>query len=51
MKDIVKILVTGGAGFIGSALAEKLAEKKENLIVIVDNLVTGISEKLRKQTW
>ena len=46
MKEAVKILITGGAGFIGSALAEKLAEKKENHIVIVDNFVTGIPEKL-----
>lgn len=37
----MKILVTGGAGFIGSCLAEKLAEKKENFIVIADNLRTG----------
>ena len=27
-----KILITGGAGFIGSCLAEKLAEKPENTI-------------------
>ena len=46
VKEAVKILITGGAGFIGSALAEKLAEKKENHIVIVDNFVTGIPEKL-----
>lgn len=42
------ILVTGGAGFIGSALAEKLAENKENNIVIVDNLITGSLDKLPK---
>lgn len=36
-----KILITGGAGFIASALAEKLAEDKNHLIVIVDNLLTG----------
>ena len=41
-----KILVTGGAGFIGSALAIKLAEDKENLVVAVDDLSTGSSEKL-----
>ncbi|MDB0034859.1 NAD-dependent epimerase/dehydratase family protein [Amylibacter sp.] len=32
----MKILVTGGAGFIGSALINKLAEKKENSIIAVD---------------
>lgn len=36
-----KILITGGAGFIGSSMAEKLAENPDNLIVIVDNLRTG----------
>lgn len=40
-----KILITGGAGFIGSCLAEKLAEKPENTVVVVDNLRTG---ELRK---
>jgi UDP-glucose 4-epimerase len=43
---MAKILVTGGAGFIASALAEKLAEDKDNLVIIVDNLVTGQLEKL-----
>lgn len=41
-----KILVTGGAGFIPSCLAEKLAENKNNFVVIVDNLVTGSLEKI-----
>lgn len=41
-----KILITGGAGFIGSALAIKLIEDKENYIVIADNLSTGTYEKL-----
>jgi UDP-glucuronate decarboxylase len=40
------ILVTGGAGFIGSCLAERLAEDKTNHIVIADNLLTGEKEKL-----
>ena len=41
-----KILITGGAGFIGSALAEKLAEDKKNEVIIVDNLITGHLLKL-----
>jgi UDP-glucose 4-epimerase len=41
-----KILVTGGAGFIGSALAEKLAEDSNNSLVIVDDLSTGEVEKI-----
>jgi UDP-glucuronate decarboxylase len=36
-----KILVTGGAGFIGSSVAEKLAADKNNHVVIVDDLTTG----------
>lgn len=41
-----KILITGGAGFIASCLAEKLAEDKDNHIVIVDDLTTGQIEKV-----
>ncbi len=40
------ILVTGGAGFIASALVEKLAENPDYFIVIVDNLLTGSQEKI-----
>jgi nucleoside-diphosphate-sugar epimerase len=49
-----KILVTGGAGFIGSALAEKLILNNENYVVIVDNLSTGDLGKLPqlpKHNW
>jgi len=41
-----KILVTGGSGFIGSALAERLIQKSDNYVVIVDNLSTGDFGKL-----
>jgi UDP-glucose 4-epimerase len=41
-----KILVTGGAGNIGSALVSKLLTDKNNDIVVVDNLSTGDLEKL-----
>ncbi|MBI4929972.1 MAG: NAD-dependent epimerase/dehydratase family protein [Bacteroidetes bacterium] len=43
---IRKILITGGAGFIASCLAEKLAEQAKNNIVIVDDLTTGAIEKI-----
>jgi len=43
---MIKILITGGAGFIPSALAEKLAENAEHQIIIVDNLLTGSLEKI-----
>ncbi len=41
-----RILVTGGAGFIASCLAQKLADDPQNLVVIVDNLLTGSENKL-----
>lgn len=40
-----KVLVTGGAGFIGSNLAEELARKGAR-VVILDNLSTGFQENL-----
>ena len=41
-----KILVTGGAGNVGSALVEKLISNSKNYVVIVDNLSTGLLSKL-----
>jgi UDP-glucose 4-epimerase len=43
---MTRILITGGAGFIGSCLAAKLAENPDNLVVIVDNLRTGELKKV-----
>ncbi len=43
-----KILVTGGAGFIGSALVEGLATEKNNNIIIIDNYSTGSLTKIPK---
>jgi UDP-glucuronate decarboxylase len=42
-----KILVTGGAGFIGSHLCEKLLEKDHHVICL-DNFFTGRRENLNK---
>jgi UDP-glucose 4-epimerase len=36
-----RILITGGAGFIGSNLCEKLAEDSNNIIYSLDNYSTG----------
>lgn len=41
-----RILVTGGAGFIGSALAQKLSDDPDNLVIVMDNLATGNIKKL-----
>ncbi|KOY86897.1 epimerase [bacterium 336/3] len=41
-----KILITGGAGNVGGALAKKLVEDQHNFVVIIDNLVTGSIHKL-----
>jgi UDP-glucuronate decarboxylase len=40
------ILITGGAGNVGSAIANKLSENPNNYIVIVDNLSTGSLSKV-----
>ncbi|MBX2989428.1 MAG: UDP-glucose 4-epimerase GalE [Bdellovibrionaceae bacterium] len=39
----MKILVTGGAGYIGSVTVQKLREQKHD-IVVYDNLSTGVRE-------
>ena len=41
----MKILITGGAGFIGSHLAERLVEEG-NQVVVIDNLSTGRLENI-----
>ena len=43
---MVKILITGGAGFIPSSLAEKLLTYENHEIVLVDNLLTGKLENI-----
>lgn len=42
------ILVTGGAGFIGSSVVEALIDDADNFVVVVDNMQTGSKEKLPK---
>ena len=43
---MIKILITGGAGNIGGALARKLVENPNYFVIIVDNLSTGSKSKL-----
>ncbi len=44
-----KILVTGGAGFVGSTMADKLIDNPDNFVVIVDNLSTGNVKRLPEE--
>jgi len=37
----MKILITGGAGFVPSSTAKKLLENPDNFVVLVDNFLTG----------
>jgi UDP-glucose 4-epimerase len=42
------ILITGGAGFIGSHLADRLLDDGAGLVVILDNLFLGNLENIQK---
>ncbi|CAK9188313.1 unnamed protein product [Ilex paraguariensis] len=44
----LRILVTGGAGFIGSHLVDKLMENEKNEVIVADNYFTGSKDNLRK---
>jgi UDP-glucose 4-epimerase len=48
-REIPKILVTGGAGFIGSHLVEALLNREET-VRILDDLSTGRVENLKEAT-
>src|SRR5437763_10025753 len=43
---VTKILVTGGAGFIGSNLVRSLRERGDD-VVVLDNFATGSRDNLR----
>ena len=45
--SMARILVTGGAGFIASDLALRLAADPKNDVVVVDNLLTGDVVKVK----
>lgn len=48
------ILVTGGAGFVGSCMAERMISDPDNFVVIVDNMLTGSPKRLpsaKQNNW
>ena len=49
LREAMRVLVTGGAGFIGSHLAEHLLARGHE-VAIVDNLLTGKRENLPDNT-
>ncbi|KAJ8439895.1 hypothetical protein Cgig2_003961 [Carnegiea gigantea] len=44
----MRILVTGGAGFIGSHLVDRLMQNEKNEVIVVDNYFTGSKDNLRR---
>ena len=45
-----KILITGGAGYIGSHIVEKLVKINKN-VFILDNLSTGFKTLINKKLF
>jgi UDP-glucose 4-epimerase len=45
---MIKILITGGAGNVGSALAKSLVNSQNYEVVVADNLITGDLKNCRK---
>src|SRR5438105_2933953 len=45
-----KVVVTGGAGFIGSALVRGLLREGSRKVVVIDNFLTGREQNLR-EVW
>ena len=46
MRDLIKkrVLVTGGAGFIGSAVARRLINQSEHLVLVLDKLTYKVGK-------
>ena len=45
MGNILNVLITGGAGFVGSHLVERFISKNYN-VTVIDNLLTGSKKNL-----
>ncbi|KAL0729347.1 hypothetical protein Bca4012_025440 [Brassica carinata] len=48
LQSNMRILISGGAGFIGSHLVDKLMENEKNEVVVADNYFTGSKDNLKK---
>ncbi|KAF8369951.1 hypothetical protein HHK36_032020 [Tetracentron sinense] len=48
LQSNMRILVTGGAGFIGSHLVDRLMGNDKNEVIVADNYFTGSKDNLRK---
>ncbi|WP_107039467.1 NAD-dependent epimerase/dehydratase family protein [Brumimicrobium mesophilum] len=48
---MIKILITGGAGFIPSCLADELLKDPNNKVIAVDNFLTGSPAKISKSEF
>jgi UDP-glucuronate decarboxylase len=44
----MRILVTGGAGFIGSHLVDRLMESGTNEVIVADNFFSGSKDNLKR---
>jgi len=47
---VVKVLITGGAGFISSSLADRLLSYDNYEVVLVDNMLTGKIENIPRHS-
>jgi UDP-glucuronate decarboxylase len=45
----MNILITGGAGFIGSNLSRRLVKKVKNNVTLIDSLITGKASNVSKE--
>ena len=43
----MNVLVTGGAGFIGSNLIDELVKDSNNNVTVIDDLSTGTEDTIR----
>ena len=48
LQSSMRILVTGGAGFIGSHLVDRLMQNEKNEVIVADNYFTGSKDNLKK---